>query len=47
MQIGDQAADLIHHGILRRFLQEGLQRLNALLLDIQNNPKKYFKFSMF
>jgi len=28
-------------------LAGSLERLNALLLDMQKNPKKYFKFSMF
>jgi len=28
-------------------LAGSLARLNSLLLDMQNNPKKYFKFSMF
>lgn len=28
-------------------LAKSLERLNAMLLDMQKNPKKYFKFSMF
>ena len=44
------------HGTVGRALNDpklydelagSLARLNALLLDMQNNPKKYFKFTMF
>ena len=41
------AGRVFHDEKLYNELAGSLARLNALLLDIQNNPKKYFKFSMF
>lgn len=41
------AGRLLHDAKLYDELAGSLARLNALLLDMQNNPKKYFKFSMF
>lgn len=41
------AGRVFHDDKLYDELAGSLARLNALLLDIQNNPKKYFKFSVF
>jgi len=41
------AGRVFHDEKLYDELAASLARLNALLLDIQKNPKKYFKFSVF
>jgi phospholipid/cholesterol/gamma-HCH transport system substrate-binding protein len=41
------AGRVFHDPKLYDELSGSLERLNALLLDIQKNPKKYFKFSLF
>ena len=41
------AGRVFHDAKLYDELAQSLERLNALMLDIQKNPKKYFKFSVF
>jgi phospholipid/cholesterol/gamma-HCH transport system substrate-binding protein len=41
------AGRVFHDPKLYDELSKSLERLNTLLLDIQKDPKKYFKFSMF
>jgi phospholipid/cholesterol/gamma-HCH transport system substrate-binding protein len=41
------AGRVFHDEKLYDELAQSLARLNALMLDIQKNPKKYFKFSVF